>query len=227
MQLYFSRALLYGKNHQRYALGIAALFVIAMVTGSFLLSGKKDPQALTKSILQPHAHDHIKGDSKTAHAILIEYSDFECRACSVYHSVLKQLESDMGHDVAVIYRHFPLSAINPNADLAARAAEAAGMQEKFFEMHDKLFETQDDWMKKDAARYLFIAYAKDIGLDVGRFDKDLDSKEAQSAVQENKQQAKDLGLKGAPSFFINGIPLPVFHTYAEFKSSVINNVYKQ
>ena len=83
--------------------------------------------------------------SKTATHTIVEYSDFQCPACNSYFPLLKRLTEDHGNEVRVIYRNFPLDQIHPNARAAAWAAEAAGRQGKFFEMHDALFNTQGNW----------------------------------------------------------------------------------
>jgi protein-disulfide isomerase len=83
---------------------------------------------------------------------LIEYSDFQCPACGFYFPLLKKLEEEFGENIAIVYRHFPLSSVHPNAKFAAYAAEAAGKQGKFWEMHDLIFTNQSEWSDKKKCR---------------------------------------------------------------------------
>lgn len=179
------------------------------------------------TILAVKPGDWVRGNPETAKAILVEYSDFQCPACGVYHSILRQLESDMGADIAIVYRHFPLTAIHPNAETAARAAQAAGAQGKFFEMHDMLFTEQQTWSSEKDVANIFAGYAEKLGLDVARFKEDMDAPTTKDAVKNNMQEGTTLGLRGTPSFFLNGNSLPTTRTYAEFKTSIINTIYKQ
>lgn len=94
--------------------------------------------------MEVKVNDNVKG-SREAKAVLIEYSDFQCPACQVYYPVVKQLTEELGNEILVVYRHFPLTTIHPNALPAAKAAEAAGKQGKFWEMHDMLFDKQSEW----------------------------------------------------------------------------------
>jgi len=148
-------------------------------------------------------NDWVEG-SKEAEVVLVEYSDFQCPACKLYSPVVNQLHETYGDQLAIVYRHFPLSQIHLQAELAAQAAEAAGLQGKFWEMHDMLFEHQDDWAENRNARNLFIDYAKQLGLDEGQFKKDLGSKEVKALVKADYLSGVQLQLNSTPSFFLNG-----------------------
>lgn len=108
-----------------------------------LSSGEAD-----KTDTQPNDHIRTGADAKVT---LLEYGDFQCPACGSFYPLLKQLEAEYGERVRVIFRHFPLTNSHPNAFAGARAAEAAGAQGKFFEMHDLLYERQDAWTKNPNA----------------------------------------------------------------------------
>jgi len=141
--------------------------------------------------------NYIKGD-KNSKAFIIEYSDFECPFCSRAHDdALSQIKSDYDDkDVAIIYRHFPLS-FHPQAQKAGEAAECAGDQGKFIEMHDMLFESG-----VQGGVDSFKGYAADIGLDTGKFDKCLDSGETASRVSADFQQGQKDGVRGTPGFLV-------------------------
>ena len=114
---------------------------------------------------------HMRGDPN-AKVTLEEFADFECPACGLFHVELKKTEQEFGTRIQVIFREFPLQVKHPNAVPAAKAAEAAGLQGRFWEMHDKLYENQKTWEEAKDAKSLFVDYAKQIGLDTARFNRD-------------------------------------------------------
>ena len=107
--------------------------------------------------------------SEKGKAVLVEYSDFQCPACRMYYPFIDKLKGEFTDDLTVVYKYFPLRNIHKNADLAARAGESARLQDKFSGMEKTLFEQQDEWGNSDQALSLFQTYAKDLGLDVGKF----------------------------------------------------------
>ncbi|WP_332847813.1 DsbA family protein [Massilia sp. S19_KUP03_FR1] len=144
-------------------------------------------------------NDHIKGADSAA-ITLIEYGDFECPFCARAHEALTSLLPQYGDDVRLVYRHMPLDGMHPDATPAAEAAEAAGAQGKFWEMHDALFAGQDDL--SDQA---FQAMAQDIGLDGDRFEDDLQSGKYAQIVASDAAEARHCGVRGTPTFYINGV----------------------
>jgi protein-disulfide isomerase len=156
-----------------------------------------------KPVNQVLENDWVRGKAD-APVILIEYSDFQCPACLSYKDDLEALRAQFGDELAVVYRHFPLKQIHLQAELAAQAAEAAGMQGKFWEMHDALFEHHDEWAENRKAKALFINYAEEIGLDVDQFKKDLGSKLARGLVKGDFMNGLKLRINSTPTFFLNG-----------------------
>jgi protein-disulfide isomerase len=150
-----------------------------------------------------HPLDNVEGNAKSK-VVIVEYSDFECPACRSYYAVMKQLMVEFGGQVAFVYRNFPLTEIHINAEFAARAAQAAGKQGKFWEMHDLLFEKQDEWDNAANPETFFESYAKLVGISVDQFRTDWASKEVINFVRAQRANAIKLGLQGTPSFFING-----------------------
>lgn len=145
----------------------------------------------------------VKGDA-SASATLVEYSDFQCPACGSYYPVVRQLSEDFGENLRVVYRHFPLISIHPNAVPAARAAEAAGIQEMFWEMHDILFENQSEWSVEKDPEDFFVTYAEELGLDVEKFEEDMNSQEVQDKINQDIVSGNQLGVNATPTFFLNG-----------------------
>lgn len=149
------------------------------------------------------SYDHVLG-SLSAPDTLIVYEDFQCPACAIYGLNLRRALNEF-KKTKVIVRHFPLISIHKNSLLAANAAEAAGVQDKFWEMHDKLFEKQSEWAEVGNPANLFIEYANVIGVtDLNRFTEDLDTMAYRERVNVDWQEAVNLNLYGVPAFYLNG-----------------------
>jgi protein-disulfide isomerase len=143
--------------------------------------------------------DHVRGPI-TAQLTLIEYGDYECPYCAAAHPNVKQVLGVLGDQLAFAYRHFPLSTIHPHAFQAAEAAEAAGAQGRFWEMHDLLFENQDRLSVDD-----LLVYAQLLGLDIDRFVADLQRHTYEPRVREDFMTGVRSGVNGTPTFFVNGV----------------------
>ncbi len=135
---------------------------------------------------------------------LIEYSDFQCPACRSYHPVVKEVLEAYGDNISFTYRHYPLRQIHEHAQLAGQATEAAGMQGKFWEMHDILFERQQAWSNGTGQKRQFSDYAEELELDVDKFEDDLNSSEAKQKVNAGYNSGIRAGVSSTPSFFLNG-----------------------
>jgi len=166
--------------------------------------------------------------NKDARVTLVEYSDFQCPACKAYEDIVKQLrDAYSAEDLRIVYRHFPLRSVHPNADLAAQAAEAAGEEGKFWEMKDELFKNQAEWSKEKDPRGLFGAYAKAIGLDVAEFEEDLlPEDDAKERVEKDYQSGLALGVSSTPTFILNGVIIKNPQTIDEFKSLIDSELEK-
>lgn len=151
----------------------------------------------------------IAGESKhtkgTGAIKIVEFSDFQCPACLAvqepFNKILKKYEGK----VEFVYRYFPLSSIHKNAQIAAQAAEATGLQGKFWEMHDKLFDTQAVWATLADPRETFASYAGPLGIDMPKFLIDMDSQATKDAVAVDLLAATRYALTGTPTFFVNGV----------------------
>lgn len=155
---------------------------------------------------------------------LIEYSDFQCPACGAYHPVVAQLLVDFENDMRLVYRHYPLTQIHANALSAAFAAEAAGRQGKFWEMHDILFEQQEVWSSSATAKDIFVQQARDLDLDIERYINDTNDKELFDKVQNMFNEGARLGINSTPTFFLNGKLIQGPSSYEEFKEIVVNEL---
>jgi len=151
---------------------------------------------------------HVRGASSETAAsgaavTLEEFGDFQCPPCGLLYLDLKKIEHDYGTRLRVIFRESPLVSLHKNAFDAARAAEAANLQGRFWEMHDKLYETQAAWKDAAPARPIFISYARALGLDVERFTRDMDGQIANSRILLDLKRYDSLGGKGTPTIFID------------------------
>lgn len=141
---------------------------------------------------------------------LIEYSDFQCPGCAGVEPLLAFLEETHKETLRIVYRHFPLTTIHDKAQITAEAAEAAGAQGKFWEMHDLLFQRQREWagLPADQMPQVLAGYAGELGLDVERFRRALQEHTFQGKVTGQHQDAVRMGLPGTPSFIVNGRMYP-------------------
>jgi len=144
------------------------------------------------------ARDHARG-SADAPVTLVEYGDFECPFCGRWFPELQRVLQDLGPRVRFVFRHFPISEQHPHAESAAEAAEAAGAQGKFWEMHDLLFRRQ---AALDGGHLL--AYVRELGLDAVRVERELEREVHRARVRDDIESGLRSGVSGTPMFFING-----------------------
>ncbi len=135
---------------------------------------------------------------------LEEFGDYQCPPCGALHPVLKNLKKEYGPNLNFIFRNFPLPSVHKNAMVAAQAAEAARVQNKFWEMHDMLYENQDLWKDDINPRTIFVKFASDLGLDTAKFSRDMNDQQIQMRIQADQDAATQLGVIGTPTVLING-----------------------
>lgn len=191
--------------------GIVIVIVVLMFWGK---GGQSIEPAFELGVI--HLQDNIKGNASSS-VVIMEYSDFQCPACRSYYPIMREIMAEFGDRVALVYRHFPLIGIHPNAEFAARAAEAAGKQGKFWEMHDLLFEKQNEWAKVANVAPMFESYATLLGISIEQFKTDFVSNEVKNFVKAQRIHAVQAGLQGTPSFFINGKQIQNPSSVLEFK----------
>jgi protein-disulfide isomerase len=148
---------------------------------------------------------HIRGNPD-APVTLEEFGDFQCPPCGKFSEFVEELLKEYNSRLRLVFRNFPLSG-HEHAREAALAAEAAGLQGKFWEMHDTLYREQETWTKAPNVRELFESYAGTIGLDVAQFKKDIDGDKARERVDSDRALADFLGVKATPTLFINNRPV--------------------
>ncbi|HZZ41658.1 MAG TPA: thioredoxin domain-containing protein [Tepidisphaeraceae bacterium] len=142
--------------------------------------------------------DHAQGPTD-APVTLVEYGDYECPYCGRAYPIVKKIQQEMGDKLRFVFRNFPLNTIHEHASQAAQAAEAAGGQGKFWEMHDILYEHQDELVDADLRQY-----ALRIGVEIYRFEKEMSEAAYANRVRDDFRGGIRSGVNGTPTFFING-----------------------
>ena len=151
---------------------------------------------------QPTNHVLGKGTSGVE---LVEYGDYECPVCAEYYQTVKQVTAQFSDQIYFQFRNLPLTQIHPNAFAGARAAEAAGLQNKYWQMHDTLYENQSQWAAASKPQTYFDGYAKDLGLNISQFDKDYSSSKVNDAITADLTAFSKTGQPMAtPTFFLDG-----------------------
>ena len=183
---------------------------LVLVLGISLLLGKSIVTD-TSSLIRENSH--FLG-SKDAKVTIVEFSDYECPACKNIKPIVDEVVKNYGDKIRFVYRQFPLPA-HKNALLAAQAAEAAGVQGKFWEMHDKLFA-----ISPDLSRDQIIKAAQELNLNLEQFNKDLDSDTVKQIIVTDQADGAKAGLQVTPTFFINGTKFDGGLTLEEFKKEI-------
>jgi protein-disulfide isomerase len=135
--------------------------------------------------------------------ILEEYGDYQCPPCGQLYPELKQIEHEYGNQLRLVFHQFPLTKIHKNALAAAHAAEAARNQNKFWEMHDRLYRNQNEWKDLDDPRPTFISYARQLNLKIEQFTSDMDSNQVDQRISADIQRGAAAGVTGTPTVFID------------------------
>ncbi len=185
-------------------LGIGAGAILLLVGGVFLATRQHPPTPTTSvdSNLLVHSDSHQTA-TESARVTLVEFGDYQCPACGAAHPVLKQLLAKYGDHVNLVFRNFPLTQ-HKNAYAAAEAAESAGEQGKYWQMHDLLYDRQSDWAQTKDPTAQFVEYAKSLELDPDKFTKSLQDHKFITVIQNDLSDGNKLGVNSTPTFFVNG-----------------------
>jgi protein-disulfide isomerase len=170
---------------------------------------KAKSQIMSKLRIPVSDQDHRSGDQK-GKIILVEYGDYECPHCGFAYPLVKRLLKQFNHGLLFVFRNFPLQEVHPEAMISAQAAEAAGLQNKFWEMHDIIFEHQENLSGKS-----LLQDAKNLHLAIDRFSIDWRSQEVISRVETDFEGGIRSGVNGTPTFFVNGIKMESYDASLE------------
>jgi len=202
---------------------IFVVLVIAVVAGLYMKRSASAPVATplaptpaannsaptgTDPASEPGAQPPHTQGPENAKVTLEEFGDFECPPCGMLHPVLKTMEKEFGPRLKLTFREFPLVPTHVHALAAARSAEAAGMQGKFWEMHDMLYENQKTWHDAFDARPIFEDYATKIGLNMEKFRNDSARETVAQRIFMDGKRGHALGVSGTPTVYMNGREVP-------------------
>lgn len=205
---------------------VAAVVIVAgVMSGGFdtgTTSTNTPPGFVATTVPPISSSDHVRGNAN-APVSIIEYGDYECPACAEYQPVVQQILQDYGNKISLAFRNFPLYSIHPNAGISAQAAEAAGLQGKFWEMHDLLYSKQNDWAgasSNSVVQQYFNGYAQSLGLNITKFDADINSSAVMQKIQNDVSTGNTAQIDHTPTFFVNNKQIPNPGSYNDFKAAL-------
>jgi NhaA family Na+:H+ antiporter len=193
---------------------IGVVLVAAIAAGAWYLMRSRQPSGAVAAG-KPGAQPIHSLGSDSAPVTLEEFGDFQCPPCGQMFHEVEKIREDYGDRVRFIFREYPLIRMHPHALLAAHAAEAAGLQGKFWQMHHALYENQRAWSTAQDPTALFEAYARQAGLDVDRYRRDVGSNETDARVVADRERAESLTVESTPTFFVNGRKIATAQTTAK------------
>ena len=181
---------------------LVAVIVVTLIGGGLLLNfqGRDDPANEDE---EPVVDANVEDPAADVVVTLDEFCDYQSPACATVSPTLKKLKEEYGANLNFVFRNTPMPG-NKNALMASRAAEAARMQSRFWEMHYLLLEKQNEWKDEENPRPRFVQWARDLGLDAARFRQDMDSEQVTFRIEADKDAAIALGIQEVPSIAING-----------------------
>lgn len=209
-------------NETKILAGLGILTIVLVVIGAILLGNSSNSSPSQEPTQKADSNILVRPDStkisiSSAKATLVEFADFQCPACAAAHPVVKQILEE--GKVNFVYRHFPLPQ-HKNAKPAALAAEAAGLQGKFWEMYDKLYANQSSWSESNNAFDIFTSFAKELELNVDQFKKDIQNSKLADKIQQDENDANTLGVNSTPTFFLNNQKMEIKRGFLELKQQV-------
>jgi protein-disulfide isomerase len=203
--------------------GGVVLGTILVIAGAVYFDSQNSAQSDFKATTTApiDAADHVHGDA-TSTVSVIEYGDFECPACGAWEPLVEQLFATYGNRVSFVFRNFPLPQ-HMDAMVAAEAAEAAGIQGKYWQMHDLLYAKQNEWSTiapADVTAKYFDSYAQSLGLDVAKFNADMTASSTQARIQRDMTSGNNAMIDHTPTFFVNLTQIPNPTSYASFTATL-------
>lgn len=205
------------------AIGILAILIVYSGSSKINVSSVNTSFVQTANEQNGNIADHVFG-KEGSKVTLIEYSDYQCPGCASAHPKIKSIIEYYKNQIQFVPRNFPLTTIHANAKSAASAAEAAGLQGKFWEMHDKIFETQSSWntLSVTDRNTLFTKYADELGLNTDQFIAAMASTDVTKKINYDVALGKKDGVVGTPTFILNGVTLDsaVWSDDIKFKEAI-------
>lgn len=195
--------------------------VVLAITGLFIFTNKKNNSSGNTTNTTATVSNHTEGNTSSK-VRLIEYGDFQCSACEAFYPIEKQVLPKYLSKISYTFREFPIESLHPNALAAARAAEAASLQGKFFEMHNLLYEDQNLWMNSDNPQTVFDQLASSLNLNITKFNTDFASEAVNNTITADMNDGNKKGVDGTPTYFLNGTKLnnEVIYSVASFSAAI-------
>lgn len=207
--------------------GVIVVVILALV-GVFILSGNNNKSGnsgksggSSKQLTQ-----HIEGQGKSG-VTLVEYGDYECPFCGQYAPTVEQIATEYNQQIHFQFRNFPLVGVHQNAFAAARAAEAAALQDKFWEMNKLLYESQSQWSSASNAPLIFNQYAQQLGLNLTKFKSDYNSIKVNDLINADMAEGNKLSIQGTPTFFLDGKQIQVNNSVSDFEKLINAEIAKK
>jgi len=214
------------KGDQKLIIGVIVATVVLFIGILWLTSTTQTIPQVDQAEIVGDA-PHAKGASADeAILTIVEFSDFQCPACKAAEPLLTQFVEENAGEVRLVYRHYPLNTIHPNARYAAIASEIAAEYGLFWEYHDELFAGQTGWSAESDPTDIFVGYAETVGIDVEEFRTTLENAQDGSvyaqAVQTDQAKASELNLDSTPSFYFNGTLIAGVPTEALLQQQLVD-----
>lgn len=206
--------------------GILVVIILVFV-GIIALNGN-NKNGGTSNTSKAKPTQHIEGQGKSG-VTLVEYGDYECPYCEGYAATVKQVQQEFNDQIYFQFRNFPLVSIHQNAFAAARAAEAAASQDKFWQMHDALYEASNwqVWSTASDPTPYFNQYAQQLGLNMTKFKQDFASTAVNDTVNADMDAGNKLGINGTPTFYLDGKQIQVANTVQAFETVIKAEIAKK
>jgi protein-disulfide isomerase len=198
--------------------------IIVIFAGIVIVSGNKSSGGSQGSAGTPT--QHIEGQGR-AGVTLVEYGDYECPFCGQYYPIVKQVQAEFNQQIFFQFRNFPLTSVHPNAFAGARAAEAAGLENKFWEMHDLLYQDQNQWSTGSDPTPFFNQYAQQLGLNVTQFKADYSSSKVNDLINADMAEGTKLNINATPTFFLDGKKINVGESASAFETLINAEIAKK
>lgn len=205
---------------------VAVLVGIGWLVWRAAQNAPTGPQGGGQELAVPvSAEDNAKGPAD-APITLVEYGDYQCPACAAFHPVVEGIFNEAEGQIRLVYRHYPLKNIHPNAEMAARAVQAAGLQGAYWELHDIVYERQTEWasIPRTSARNKILEYARELGLDAEQLDQAIDSDAVKNKVDADIDSGDAAGVNSTPSFFVNGVRIAGANSFEEFRLQILGDL---
>lgn len=207
----------------------AIIAIVVIIFGGLAVFGgnKKDSSGSASNKSSSSLSQNTQGKN-SANVVLVEYGDYQCPFCEQYYPTVKSAVTEFNDQIKFQFRHFPLTNLHRNAFAASRAAQAAALQNKFWEMHDSLYDPNNNqvWTQASNPNPYFEQYATNIGLNLTQFKKDFASSQVNDTINADMAEGNRLGITGTPTFFINGKKTEIANDLKSFQK-VLNEAIAQ